>query len=325
MIPCRLTARLLSPARQRARLTILLHHRVLPTPDPLQSGALTASDFSVRMEVLKSCFQVLPLEEALARLRTDSLPARAACVTFDDGYADNLTVAVPILRDKGLHATFFVASDYLDGGRMFNDTLTEAVRLAADGRHDLSEIGLGTHHIDSAATRRRLLDFLIDQVKYLSPAERTEKTERIARRFCEHAPLPTNLMMTTEQLRALRDAGMGIGAHTASHPILARQSDKEAMQDIERGKRRLETLLHRQVRLFAYPNGRPGLDYRTVHVEMVRELGFLGAVSTSRGVATRKTDLFQLPRFSPWSRQPTRAAVQLLRNLTQQQPEPPLL
>jgi hypothetical protein len=68
------------------------------------------------------------------------------------------------------------------------------------------------------------------------------------------------------------------------------------------------------VRLFAYPNGKPGRDYSREHVDMVRELGFEAAVSTAWGVGHAASDPYQLPRFTPWDKTPGRFALRLLHN-----------
>ena len=68
--------------------------------------------------------------------------------------------------------------------------------------------------------------------------------------------------------------------------------------------------------LFAYPNGRPGVDYAPdVHPGMVRELGFDAAVSTHWGAARAGADCYQLPRFTPWDRGRVRFGLRLARNL----------
>jgi len=320
----RSTARLLTPAGQRARLTILIYHRVLPARDALLPDILDAEAFAAQLELIRDCFQVMPLAQAVEELRHGNLPARSACLTFDDGYADNLTVALPILQRFRMHATFFVATDYLDGGRMFNDTVIEAVRHAPSGQYDLRDLNLGCYQFQSLQDRIGAIRDILPEVKYLPFLVRNQYVADIAKRL-GGASLPDHLMLSTEQLRTLHDAGMEIGAHTASHPILARLSDAEAKDDILRGKEHLERLLSTKIRLFAYPNGRPGTDYLAVHIQMLRELGFIGAVSTASGVATRGTDPFQLPRFSPWSRNRTRTAHLLLRNLVQRHPVPALL
>ena len=111
-------------------------------------------------------------------------------------------------------------------------------------------------------------------------------------------------MLTSTQLRQLHAAGMGLGAHTVSHPILAAMSERAARNDIANGKRELEQLLQAPVTLFAYPNGKAGRDYGPAHVEIVKSLGFAAAVATDWGVARAGAglDLFQLPRFTPWDR-----------------------
>jgi hypothetical protein len=66
--------------------------------------------------------------------------------------------------------------------------------------------------------------------------------------------------------------------------------------------------------LFAYPNGKPGIDYQARHVGMVERAGFTAAVSTAMGSPTRRMDRFQIPRFTPWSPDPGRFALQLAQN-----------
>lgn len=320
----RFAAQYLSPAGPRARLTIFIYHRVLAAPDPLQPDVLDAVAFDAEIKLLGSIFHVMPLAQAIDALKAGCLPARSACITFDDGYADNLTQALPILLQNRIHATFFIATDYLDGGRMFNDTVIEAVRCAPAGEYDLRGLGLGRYRLVSIDDRIQAISDLLSVVKYLPWPERTRQVAEITRRLTDE-PLPEDLMLTSEQLRVLHGAGMEIGGHTASHPILARLSEADAKADILRGKERLESLLQTEIRLFAYPNGRPGQDYLPVHVTMLRELGLVGAVSTATGVATHDTDFYQLPRFSPWSRNRTRAALLLLRNLAQLAPSPALL
>ena len=114
------------------RLSILVYHRVLPRSDAMLAGEVEAAAFDWQMALLAEYFQVLPLSEAVHRLHSGTLPARAACVTFDDGYADNHDTALPILQKWRLPATFFIATAYLDGGWMWNDAVTESLRQARE-------------------------------------------------------------------------------------------------------------------------------------------------------------------------------------------------
>ena len=119
--------------------------------------------------------------------------------------------------------------------------------------------------------------------------------------------------MSDAQVKALRDAGMHIGAHTASHPVLAAVDDATAQREIVEGRDYLRGLLQDPVDMFAYPNGRPSHDYARQHVQMVKQLGFKSAMSTAWGFADARSDLWQTPRIAPWDQVPWRFGARLLR------------
>jgi peptidoglycan/xylan/chitin deacetylase (PgdA/CDA1 family) len=307
-----LLGNLASPAGSRAKLSILTFHRVLPAPDPILHDVIDAATFEEHMAILKREFNVLPLGEACARLARGGLPARAVCITFDDGYANNEQIALPILMRVGLPATFFVATGFLDGGSMFNDDVIEVVRTAPDGAHDLAALGLPVCTLGDATSRRSAIDALIGQLKYRPAGERTQLVAQIAEAM--RGTLPSNVMMCPAQVRNLHDQGMEIGGHTINHPILMGLDEETARSEIAGCKRRLEEIAGAPVTLFAYPNGKPGSDYGPEHVRFVKEAGYGAAVSTVSGVADRSSDVFQLPRFSPWDRSPRRLGLRLVVN-----------
>lgn len=310
---------LLSPAGIRARLNVFIFHRVEPKPDPLFPEQMHASRFHEVCGWLSSWFNVLPLDDAVARLKAGALPVRAACVTFDDGYADNFHVAVPILQRHSMTATFFIATGFLDGGRMWNDSIIEAVRAFRGNVLDLSDAGLGAYHLDSNDQRRVAIEALLRQIKYLDPVKRLEAVAFVQQ--TGGSALPDNLMMSSQQVIQLRQSGMQIGAHTCSHPILASLSDGDAVDEIIGSKVALESLLQEPVSLFAYPNGKPSKDYLAKHSLMVRQAGFAAAVSTAPGVSSVATDPFQLPRFSPWDTGRLRYGIRILANLSTVRPQ----
>ena len=310
----RIAANRLSPAGPSAKLSILIFHRVLAETDPLFPSEATLQSFDWQMALVKSLFNVLPLPEAVSRLSAGTLPARAAAITFDDGYADNYTHALPILQKHSLHATFFIATAYLDGGRMFNDTVIESVRNTRLSCLDLRDMELGQHDVGSIAAKTQAIHQILPKIKYLLPQEREVMAARVAER-AEVSNLPTGLMMTTTQLKNLHAAGMEIGGHTHRHPILAKLDRAAAQAEIAAGKTTLEEKLGARVRMFAYPNGKPGTDYLPEQANIVRELGFEAAVSTSRGNSARNADKYQLARFTPWDAKPTAYTLRLLQNL----------
>ncbi len=88
--------------------------------------------------------------EAVQRLRNGTLSTRAACITFDDSYAGNAEVALPILQKYGISATFFIATGFINGGIMWNDRLIELIRRAKGDTLDLTRIGMeiGAHTVE---------------------------------------------------------------------------------------------------------------------------------------------------------------------------------
>lgn len=300
-------------------LSILIYHRVVPQRDALLPDLVCADEFDRQLDVLARWFTVMPLGEAVARLRAGTLPARAACVTFDDGYADNHDIALPILARRGIPATFFVATSFLEGGRMWNDDVIDTVRLTRAHALNAQTVGLGSLNISDLVQRREAIDMLIGAMKYLPMRERQQRVETLA--AMNEVPLPAGSMMTKREIKALHAAGMEIGAHTVSHPILSKLVRSDAMNEIRVSREKLEAIIGAPVTLFAYPNGKPRQDYLAEHVDMVRELGFDAAVSTAWGVSRYGSDPYQLPRFTPWDRSPGKFALRLLHNTFRTNPE----
>lgn len=298
------------PATRAGRLLILIYHRVRQRPDPMFPGEVDDPRFDRQMALLRDHCHPLPLRAAIAQLEDGSLPPRAVAVTFDDGYADNATVALPILRRHQIPATFFITAGYLDGGRMWNDSIIEAIRCATASSLDLTDLGLGTVALDSQAAKGAVADSIIGKVKHLEPRERQARVDSLCvRTACE---LPDDLMMTSTQVRELADSGMEIGAHTMTHPILRSITVEEARREIDESRHHLQSIIGRPVDGFAYPNGRPQDDYTERDRNLVEELGFRYALATVNGSATQRSDLFQLPRFTPWDRRPERWLARLM-------------
>lgn len=295
----------------RGTLSILIFHRVLAHHDNFNPDDIDATVFDRQIGFLADCYHVMRLDDAVDALLRGKLPPRAAVITFDDGYADNAEVALPIIQRHGVSATFFIASGFLDGGMMWNDKIIECVRRGEHRVVDLSRVGLG--EIRLAPTWQNAFDVIM-RFKYLAPQAREEAIAALIE--AAGISLPKKLMMTRAQVASLAARGMTIGAHTVHHPILASVDIETAEREIADNRAELEMITGEPVRLFAYPNGKPGQDYRREHVDLVRRLGFKAAVSTAWGVAHRASDVFQLPRFTPWDTRPHRFGLRLLHNQT---------
>jgi len=294
----------------RQLLSILIYHRVLQVSDPLRPNEPTVDEFSIQMESISRYFNLLALSDAIKLLKTGKLPKRAVCVTFDDGYADNEAIALPVLKRWNIPATVFVATEFLNGGRMWNDTVIESLRHLS-GKVDLTSLGLGIYKIESNADRMKAINAILPEIKYSQPDERAKAVEFISLLAKE---LPCDLMLTDSQLLNLHNNGVEIGGHTSSHPILTSLDLPSSKDEIEKGRVALEKLIGKPVTYFAYPNGIVGQDFGQEHSQLVKELGFEAAVSTQSGVSMETSDLYQLPRFTPWDKTPMKFMARLLIN-----------
>lgn len=307
------------PGGSRARLTILIYHRIMDKFDPFRPSEPTAELFDQQMRILSENFTVLPLDEAADRLYQGSLPPRSACITFDDGYTDNLTLGVDILKRHSLTATFFLTSGFIQNGRMWNDVIIESMRNTKMEKLDLKTVGLQEYHLETVDDRCKAASHMITNLKYIPASERLDRVNQIVE--MSRPELPDNLMLTPEQMKSLHESGMHIGAHTVSHPILTRIDARKARQEIMDNKEFLEDTIKDRINVFAYPNGRPDEDYSAEHVRIIKQLGFTTAVSTAWGTARASCDRYQLPRFTPWDKSPTRFALRIYQNSFRTLPE----
>lgn len=300
----------LIPSPSLGRLLVLIYHRVHAERDPMFPGEVDRATFDWQMSLVRRFCTPVGLEESLSALMSGTLPARSVAVTFDDGYADNAEVALPVLESHGISATFFVSPAFLDGGRMWNDSVVEAIRAHAGSELNLQPLGMSVIPTGSDLEKGSAATKVINHIKHLQPHDRAQSV-RILEGLVGRE-LPGGLMLTSQQVRKLSTAGMGIGAHTMTHPILKSLDETEAVSEIRTSRQALEGIIGKPVRGFAYPNGKPGVDYTSRDVAIVRQLGFEFALSTAWGVAHQRSDPFQLPRFTPWDQSPTRWLARLL-------------
>jgi glycosyltransferase involved in cell wall biosynthesis/peptidoglycan/xylan/chitin deacetylase (PgdA/CDA1 family) len=304
---------LLSPMGPGGRLSVLLFHKIPTLADPLCAGEMDLARFEQILDFLKDNANVMPLPEATAALQAGKLPKAAMALTFDDGYAEWIDNVSPALRKRNLPGTFFVTTGQLSGSALWHERIVAAVRALPDMGFSLP-YGFGNYtNLTLPSSRTRLVEELQGRLKYVPLAERAGAIALLEAQADRAIALPRPF--DTESVRTLHNQGFDIGAHTIHHPILNECTRAQARDEIGGSKEALEGIIGGRVHSFAYPNGRPNEDYGREHVNMVRSLGYTSAVTTSNGVSTQQSDIFQLPRFTPWGLSDERMAFQLARNM----------
>ena len=279
-----------------APVVVLAYHRVTELPSDPHQLAVTPENFRAQMHHLRRNCRCLRFEDDWTAVREP-----AVVVTFDDGYADNLHEALPVLEEAGVPATFFICTGILGTDREFwSDDLE---RLLLGGREYPPAFTLqdrengGSWPTTSFEQRLAFHNRLHCCMLQIGAQRREDWLDQLARwSGAGRTARDAYRALTPRELRALAASPLvTIGAHGVTHSPLAILSEAEQREEITRSKQQLEELAGREVAVFAYPFGRRR-DYSRVTCRLCRAAGFRRAATTLPGQVHRWTDPLQVPR-----------------------------
>jgi peptidoglycan/xylan/chitin deacetylase (PgdA/CDA1 family) len=292
--------------------TILMYHRIArPRVDPW--GLSVHPDrFEQHLAVLRRARYPLPMLEFVTRLERGTLPDRAAAVTFDDGYADNLHEASPRLAAAGVPATLFLATAFVGQRHEYWwDELARGILLGT--RVVDAEVKIGTARVSlvlrdgdepNSEWRAWQAPQTDRQSAYLTawthlhtaaPIEREHAMVRLRTVLEIPPPDPRDLPMTATEVAALAAGRVfDFGGHTATHAVLPALDPAARRDEIRQGREACERLIGGPITGFAYPHGAFDDDSQAA----VRECGFAWACcSKARPLLARGADRYALPRL----------------------------
>jgi peptidoglycan/xylan/chitin deacetylase (PgdA/CDA1 family) len=303
--------------RRSRRGVVLLYHRIAgPRRDP-QLLNVSPANFESHLAILARVAVPLPLVEFEALRRAGTLPHRAVAVTLDDGYADSLLAAAPLLGRHGVPATVFVTAGMTGTGREFwwDDaeriafaprrleppppglpiawSAADGVPLPAESTNDRWSI---TERVDPTP-RHRLYRAICEALYPLDTPAREARVHALREwAGVEERARPTHRALALDELRALAAApGMTIGAHTMTHPALALLAPAAQRRELEASRATLERELGTGVRVVAYPFGtRADVSRHTLRA--ARAAGFDFAMANEPGAAWRWSSRWRVPR-----------------------------
>jgi len=293
---------------------ILTYHGIMPAGykmmDPDLDGSLvTAESFRRQIRLLKKRYNVISPEQFLGWIESrQELPPRAVLLTCDDDLRNTLTEMVPVLQEYGLSCLFFVTGASLGevSSMLWYEQLYLMFLATSKKVVNLDNVRPGSR--DRAMTQEQKRALWWDLVKHFSKYEadaRQDMIEEVRRQLA----LPDDwgvhllsdplrrrfLMLNVTELRALVAAGMGVGAHTLTHPVLSQISSEEAWSEISESRCKLEQVIGKPVWALAYPFGDSAcVGHR--EEEMAERAGFRCAFLNVGGGLGAPMPRFALPR-----------------------------
>jgi peptidoglycan/xylan/chitin deacetylase (PgdA/CDA1 family) len=311
--------------RFRSKALILLYHRAADTEIDPQLLSVSPHNLSRHLAHLSKHYRVISLDDlANARLNRDEIPDRTVAVTFDDGYADNLAVAKPLLDRFQVPSTVFVAGgtgaqdqefwwDELERIFLHPSRLPSVLQVdigAVSYRRDLSGSARYTHdefarhrtwsvlHRELPTSRHGAYRDLCVMLRRESPVQRTTAMNAI-RSWSGLGTTgePIHRRLRPDEIKELGSGGfVQVGAHAVSHAALSALSSGEQLAEICDSRDRLTSILGEPPTSFAYPFGSK-TDYTADTIDAVRSAGFKLACSNFPDVVTGSVDRYQLPRM----------------------------
>jgi peptidoglycan/xylan/chitin deacetylase (PgdA/CDA1 family) len=284
----------------RGASAVLLYHRVAEVAHDPWRLAVRPAHFAAQMAVLAQRGDVMPLATLCDAVTARRRIRRGVVVTFDDGYADFRSAALPVLERTGVPATLFVTTGPLEHGEPFWwDELERLVLLPARVPPELRLVidGRSWSCPMPADRNGRLAAYLAvhRRVGGLTTWERRRVLRRL-RGWADTSPPPpgTPRALSVAELRAVATSPLiELGAHTVGHPYLGDLPVAEQVCEIQTSRQDLERHGEVAVRHFSYPHG----DLSAETKRCVRTVGFAGACGSAGELAHRGSDPFDLPRL----------------------------
>jgi peptidoglycan/xylan/chitin deacetylase (PgdA/CDA1 family) len=260
---------------------------------------------SEQCEYIRRYYEPVSLRSVSNWLKTgESLPPNAIAITVDDGYRDFLLRGYPVFQKFGLPTTVYAVTDFLDGNLWpwwnqieyaFSHTKLRTFML------DASLGGPKQFSLDSMEQKVSAGKAVAIELTHLPNKARLRFLSDLSYAMQVQIPKdpPETLRpLSWNEVRELARNGVEFGAHTKTHPILARiRNPSELREEIEGSKLRLEEMLDKPCVHFCYPNG-SFEDFTDSIVELVGQSGFDTAVTTERGLNFGGADPFRLRRIA---------------------------
>ncbi len=282
------------------RRMVFLYHRVGPQGGDWMLPSVPLKAFEHQMAYLSTHFTLVALDELAQMLRGGApLPHRLACVTFDDGYKDTCTQAVPVLKKYDIPATAFLSAGIIDARDAF--WWDRACYSIMNSTAPTVAVGDTPHTLpQEKAQRLRAARDIIEQIKGMPFSETLSNVRGLETQTdaCMPREVRDALTVTWDDVKKMHAEGIGIGAHSLTHPSLKHIRATEAEYEIRVAGELIKTRTGITARHFSYPHGHhANVDERIARMAM--QSGYESAYTIIPGQLDESTDPYRIGRVLP--------------------------
>ena len=289
--------RKLQPLRRAMlpKFAILCYHRVGIGGIPLFSE-LPPEVFEAQMRFLRRYYRVVSLDEICEEMERPTKNGHAVAVTFDDGYRDLYTQALPILKRYQIPATVFLPVVSIEAGQVpWYDRIFLALKVFSKNHWELTLDRPRTFQLFSHQARLRAATEIIQYLRTVPDLDRKAHCQSLE----EQVTLPSeelrDRMLTWDQVRAMRGAGITFGSHTMTHPVVSRLTEEQLASELGQSKQLLEQRIAAPARHFAFPFGKRA-DCGEAALPVLVRYGYRSAATTVEGNNVPGDNLYALRR-----------------------------
>lgn len=275
-------------------------------------NSLPIKRFERQLEFLKEKFEIVSFEDGINAVKNkNSISKPYLAITIDDGFLDNYTLAFEILKSHKVRATVFLATDFIENGRVPWPTQISEI-LERTERKELFFPIAGS--LDTLEQKKKMARELKKWLGQKDPQVRFEILGDLRSQLGVSDKESSCISLSWKHVEEMHNYGVTFGSHTHFHSMLANMEEPIVLQELLESKNHIEARLNTPCKLFCFPDG----NYNEQVVKQVQECGYQYAVTQDSGfnesstLSDYKLKRIEIPFHDPLSTFRSRVSLLLL-------------
>ncbi len=280
---------------------VLIYHRVIDIENDPQQLSVSISNFEKQLISLKKQYRIISLQQLVSDLERGKVVNKSVAITFDDGYFDNNSYALPVLEKLQIPATFFISTNYIEQAVEFWWDKLESIILLNESLPSELELNVNNKRFvwrNCIEHKEQLYSDILAILKE-SPIAVIKRTleQLLAWSGKEYHPRQNFKPLSQAEIIEMSKSSLfEIGSHTMSHCRLSNETIETQRDEIATSKIILEQLLNKKIQSFSYPFG-SFKDYSDFTPGIVKNQGYNCGISNNQNSVTKNSDIYEIPRF----------------------------